>query len=87
MTSSQDMAEARRAAFVAWMEREGVSQSAVSRATGIPKTTLSSSVSGRSNSLLGTNQDKIASAFGTTLETIFGSWGEANDSSPSGLDR
>lgn len=76
MARSEDMEqrqiiEARRQAFVAWMQRMGITQAEVSRRTGIPKTTLSSYVNGQSSSLLGTNQEKIARAFATSPDVIF----------------
>jgi AcrR family transcriptional regulator len=62
----------RRAAFNAWVARHGPTIADVARKAGVPQTTLYSYASGKSQSLKGITQEKIASAYRVRVEELFG---------------
>lgn len=62
----------RALAFKAWMKRNDTNTSRVSEAAGVHYTTLASFVQGSTKSLKGENEQKIAEAFETSVEQIFG---------------
>lgn len=63
--------ENRREAFRNWMLANELSPAAVARKAGIPATTIYSYLDGKSRSLRGDTQQRIADAFGTTAEALF----------------
>ena len=66
-----DANDLRREAFRNWVKAKG-GVAAVNAATGVPKTTLYSYLGGKAQSLLGTTQEAIASAFGVAIDEMFG---------------
>jgi hypothetical protein len=54
-----------------WMTASGLKPSEVSDKAGIPRTTLYGYVRGDADTLKGTNEQRIAQAFNTTVEHIF----------------
>ena len=64
--------EARREAFNAWVRAHGPNIADVARRAQVPQTTLYSYASGKSQSLKGITQEKIASAYRVTVEELFG---------------
>lgn len=70
MTGSID---SRRTAFNAWVQSNGPTIADVARRAGVPQTTLYSYASGKSQSLKGITQEKIASAYRVRVEDLFGS--------------
>ena len=70
-----DDPDERRGNFQAWMERTGTNVKRVAEATGIPMSTLYGFTSGRYATLKGPNEAKIASAFDTSVQAIFGAGG------------
>lgn len=65
--------DSRRAAFNAWVAAHGPTVADVARRAGVPQTTLYSYASGKSQSLKGITQEKIASAYRVRVEDLFGS--------------
>jgi AcrR family transcriptional regulator len=65
--------EGRRRAFKEWMEVNALSVAEIARRADIPPTTLYSYLDGKSQSLKGTTQEKIAQAFDVSVETLFSS--------------
>lgn len=63
--------ESRRAAFNAWVRAHGPTIADVARRAQVPQTTLYSYASGKSQSLKGITQEKIASAYQTRVEGLF----------------
>lgn len=63
--------ESRRGAFKAWMEANELSPAEVARRAKVPATTLYSYLDGKSQSMKGTTQEAIATAFGVAVETLF----------------
>jgi len=63
--------ENRRAAFKQWMASMELSAAEVARRASIPPTTLYSYLDGKSQSLKGANEQKIAEAFGVPVEVLF----------------
>ena len=55
--------DSRRTAFNAWVAEHGPTVADVARRAGVPQTTLYSYASGKSQSLKGITQEKIASAY------------------------
>ena len=72
-----DAIETRRAAFNAWVQAHGPTIADVARRAQVPQTTLYSYASGKSQSLKGITQEKIASAYRTRVEELFGRFGSA----------
>jgi transcriptional regulator with XRE-family HTH domain len=64
--------ESRRAAFNTWVAQHGPTVADVARRAGVPQTTLYSYASGKSQSLKGITQEKIASAYRVSVEDLFG---------------
>ncbi|HTK34513.1 MAG TPA: hypothetical protein VL358_04395 [Caulobacteraceae bacterium] len=64
--------ENRRAAFNAWVLEHGPTVADVARRAGVPQTTLYSYASGKSQSLKGITQEKVASAYRVRVEDLFG---------------
>jgi transcriptional regulator with XRE-family HTH domain len=64
--------DSRRAAFNAWVQVHGPTVADVARRAGVPQTTLYSYASGKSQSLKGITQEKIAAAYRVPVETLFG---------------
>jgi hypothetical protein len=64
--------ESRRAAFNAWVREHGPTIADVARRAQVPQTTLYSYASGKSQSLKGITQEKIASAYHVRVEDLFG---------------
>ena len=64
--------DSRRAAFNAWVAQHGPTIADVARRAGVPQTTLYSYASGKSQSLKGITQEKIASAYQVRMEELFG---------------
>lgn len=58
--------------FKEWMSANDTNTSRVAAASGVPYTTLASFVQGGTQSLSGRNEEKIAAAFDTTVDTVFG---------------
>lgn len=69
--------ETRRAAFNAWVQAHGPTIADVARRAQVPQTTLYSYASGKSQSLKGITQEKIASAYRTRVDELFGGFGSA----------
>lgn len=65
------LATERRAAFIAWMQANKVKAPEIERRTGIPRSTIYSYVKGKSSNLAGATEDRIAEAFGTTVQVVF----------------
>ncbi len=63
--------DSRRAAFNAWVQSHGPTIADVARKAQVPQTTLYSYASGKSQSLKGITQEKIASAYRTRVEELF----------------
>jgi transcriptional regulator with XRE-family HTH domain len=63
--------DSRRAAFNAWVLANGPTIADVARRAQVPQTTLYSYASGKSQSLKGITQEKIASAYRVTVEALF----------------
>lgn len=63
--------ESRRAAFNAWVRENGPTIADVARRAEVPQTTLYSYASGKSQSLKGITQEKIASAYRVRVEDLF----------------
>lgn len=61
----------RRDAFKAWMAANDLTVADVARKAKVPPTTLYSYLDGKSQSLKGINEEKIATAFATTTERLF----------------
>jgi len=68
--------DSRREAFNAWVREHGPTIADVARRAGVPQTTLYSYASGKSQSLKGITQEKVASAYRVRVEDLF-SVGEA----------
>lgn len=66
------LADQRRAAFLAWMQEQQTNAYRVAKISGVPYTTLKSYERGPTRSLQGQAEAKIARAFNTTVEDIFG---------------
>jgi AcrR family transcriptional regulator len=64
--------ERRREAFNAWVAEHGPTIADVARRAGVPQTTLYSYASGKSQSLKGITQEKVAAAYGVRIEDLFG---------------
>ena len=64
--------DSRRTAFNAWVAEHGPTVADVARRAGVPQTTLYSYASGKSQSLKGITQEKIASAYRVRVEDLFG---------------
>jgi transcriptional regulator with XRE-family HTH domain len=64
--------DSRRAAFNAWVQAHGPTVADVARRAQVPQTTLYSYASGKSQSLKGITQEKIASAYRVSVEALFG---------------
>ena len=65
------VAEQRRAAFRAWIAANDLTPAEVARKADVPATTLYSYLDGKSQSLKGTTQEKIAEAFNVPVERLF----------------
>jgi transcriptional regulator with XRE-family HTH domain len=63
--------ESRRAAFNAWVQEHGPTIADVARRAGVPQTTLYSYASGKSQSLKGITQEKVATAYRVPVENLF----------------
>lgn len=63
--------ENRRRAFREWMTAKNLTAAEVARRATIPPTTLYSFLDGKSQSLKGATEQKIASAFGIPVEVLF----------------
>jgi hypothetical protein len=63
--------ESRREAFNAWVHENGPTIADVARRAAVPQTTLYSYASGKSQSLKGITQEKIASAYRVRVEDLF----------------
>lgn len=63
--------EIRRQAFREWMEANDLSAADVARRATIPPTTIYSYLDGKSQSLKGTTEQKIAEAFNVPVEVLF----------------
>jgi hypothetical protein len=63
--------ENRREAFKAWMDAMELTPAEVARRAAIPPTTLYSYLDGKSQSLKGATEQKIADAFGVPVEVLF----------------
>ena len=63
--------ESRRAAFNAWVQANGPTIADVARRAGVPQTTLYSYASGKSQSLKGITQEKVATAYRVRVEDLF----------------
>ena len=61
----------RRTAFNTWVAQHGPTIADVARRAGVPQTTLYSYASGKSQSLKGITQEKVASAYGVRVEDLF----------------
>ena len=61
----------RRDSFKAWMAANDLTVAEVARKAQVPPTTLYSYLDGKSQSLKGINEEKIATAFATTTERLF----------------
>jgi transcriptional regulator with XRE-family HTH domain len=75
-------ADSRREAFKAWLAANGTNVSRVAKKAHVPYTTLASFVTGDTQSLKGSNEAKIATAYGVSVEQIFGSPGAPAPSAP-----
>jgi len=64
--------DSRRTAFNAWVREHGPTIADVARRAGVPQTTLYSYASGKSQSLKGITQEKIASAYRVRVDDLFG---------------
>jgi len=62
----------RRDAFRAWVSDHGPSVSDVAKKAGIPPTTLYSYLAGKSQSLKGSTQERIAAAYSVPVDNLFG---------------
>lgn len=69
--------ESRREAFNAWVAKHGPTIADVARRAQVPQTTLYSYASGKSQSLKGITQEKIASAYRVRVEDLFDGSGES----------
>lgn len=69
--------ESRREAFNAWVAKSGPTIADVARRAQVPQTTLYSYASGKSQSLKGITQEKIASAYRVPVEDLFSGGTEA----------
>lgn len=67
-----DEVSRRREAFIRWKEANKLSIAAINRASKVPESTIRSYINGQSNSLKGTTQDLITSAYGVTTAEVFG---------------
>lgn len=65
------MIDNRRDSFKAWMAANDLTVAEVARKAQVPPTTLYSYLDGKSQSLKGINEEKIATAFATTTERLF----------------
>jgi hypothetical protein len=63
--------ESRRDAFNAWVQANGPTIADVARRAGVPQTTLYSYASGKSQSLKGITQEKVATAYRVRVEDLF----------------
>ena len=70
-------ADSRREAFNVWVRAHGPTIADVARRAEVPQTTLYSYASGKSQSLKGITQEKIASAYRVRVEELFGDFGAA----------
>jgi len=61
----------RRQAFLSWMKAHGLKVPSVARKADVPSSTLYSYVSGKSASLAGSTEARIAQAYTTTVHAIF----------------
>lgn len=68
-----DLIELRREAFRAWVEENGPTVAKVAKRADIPPTTIYSYLSGKSDSLKGTTQDAIATAYDVPVGELFAS--------------
>lgn len=68
----REAADKRREAFRAWLRRTGRNVAEVARHSGVPQTTLYSFLSGKAVSLKATTEGRVAAAFITTIDEIFG---------------
>lgn len=67
-----EAANKRRQAFRAWLARTGRNVAEVSRHSGVPQTTLYSFLSGKAASLKATTEARVAAAYTTNVDEIFG---------------
>lgn len=67
-----DLAAKRRENFLAWMDANGLNPNSVARRLGKTASTLYSYVDGKALSMKGDQEARIAAAFRTTVEAIFG---------------
>jgi phage repressor protein C with HTH and peptisase S24 domain len=58
--------------FIAWMDREGTNTRQVALKAEVPYTTLASFVQGKTQSLHGAKEEKIARAYDAAVDEIFG---------------
>lgn len=81
------LADQRRASFLAWMQEQETNAYRVAKLSGVPYTTLKSYERGPTRSLQGQAEAKIARAFNTTVEDIFGAaeMGEVGEIEPNNL--
>ncbi len=61
----------RAQAFMRWMEANGLKTKRVAITSGVPQSTLASFVQGVSQSLKGETEEKIATAYDTTVDAMF----------------
>lgn len=76
-SGAMSLQDDRRENFVAWMNASGLNQGRVATVSGVPYNTIRSYVGDgtgkQTASLTGVNEARIASAFGLSVEDIFGS--------------
>jgi len=65
------MIENRREAFRQWLAANELTPAEVAKRANIPPTTIYSYLDGKSQSMKGTTQEAIASAFNVSVETLF----------------
>lgn len=67
-----DLTAQRRANFCAWMEANDLNANLVAKRLGVTPSTIYSYESGKAVSMKGEQEAKLAAAYGTTVEAIFG---------------
>lgn len=83
-----DKTPSRRAlAFIKWMESRDLRTKRVAITAGVPQSTLASFVQGISQSLKGETEEKIATAYDTTVDAIFAGAMNTPSSRPAQLVR
>lgn len=68
----REVSRRRRAAFRAWLAQKGLNVAEVARVSNVPQTTLYSFLTREGSSLKATTEARVAAAYATSVDEIFG---------------